>query len=467
MLQIDADAVRWREGQAPEASRTCSSSCTASARTRATSSASRRTCRLRSRSPRCGHRSPTAAASPGSSSPPSTATTTRSSTRPPPRCSPGSTASRSSGVACTCSASRRAARWRCSSPPRARALRVGRRTSPRSCTTASCPATPCSPRATPRIPLLTTIGDARRRHPPRQDRALHAVARRALRRRAAHLPAPALDRRGRARRRRRLPRPRLTRTAHRGLRRRRTRQTERMERFRLGGVPGVTPGEVDARVARAVPDVPIDLVDRRRGGCAGRAAGRRADAMLVRLPLSPAPRPRSLHVVRALRRAAGRGLGEGAPDRRVRPVTARRPRRASRCSTRPADARAAAGDRRDGRRPRDRADVGRESARRPIDAAAASSPTCESTTIALAWLQSADSPLHQELIGIARGRKLGSSRGADREHRVEPGSRRRAEAAVVEAEAAAATQPAASPWRSRQVWPSRSGPAPVGAGRDP
>ena len=43
------------------------------------------------------------------------------------------------------------------------------------------------------------------------------------------------------------------------------------------------------------------------------------------------------------------------------------------------------------------------------------------TTIALAWLQTADSPLHQELIGIARGRRPGSSRGADREHSVEPG----------------------------------------------
>lgn len=44
-----------------------------------------------------------------------------------------------------------------------------------------------------------------------------------------------------------------------------------------------------------------------------------------------------------------------------------------------------------------------------------------STTIALAWLQTADSPLHQEFIGIARGRKPGSSRG-ERDHVVEAGN---------------------------------------------
>ncbi len=43
------------------------------------------------------------------------------------------------------------------------------------------------------------------------------------------------------------------------------------------------------------------------------------------------------------------------------------------------------------------------------------------TTIALAWLRAADSPLHQELIGIVRGRRAGSSRG-EREHRVEAGN---------------------------------------------
>lgn len=43
------------------------------------------------------------------------------------------------------------------------------------------------------------------------------------------------------------------------------------------------------------------------------------------------------------------------------------------------------------------------------------------TTIALVWLQAEDSPLHQEFMGIARGRRAGSSRG-HREHTIEPGN---------------------------------------------
>ncbi len=198
-----------------------------------------------------------------------------------------------------------------------------------------------------------------------------------------------------------------------------------MERFRLGGVPGVTPAKWMRVWAERVPDVPIELVPLDDADAVAALGDGRADAVLARLPLDDDALD-ELHVVALYEElpvvvaAQGHPIvafdtvtvadleGEtmleagGMTSAQVLEVIATG---AGLAIVPMSVARALGGD---GTRHRVVTDL----------------PT---TTIALVWARSADSPLHQELIGIARGRRPGSSRGADREHdadrehRVEPG----------------------------------------------
>ncbi|GAA1422130.1 LysR family transcriptional regulator substrate-binding protein [Agrococcus citreus] len=193
-----------------------------------------------------------------------------------------------------------------------------------------------------------------------------------------------------------------------------------MDRFRLGGVPGVTPAKWMRVWRERMPDVPIDLVTVDEADALGALREARVDALLARMPLAPAAEAEELHVVAlydelpvvvspkghpivafesvTLADLEGETMLEpgGMTQAQLLEVVASG---AGLAIVPMSVARALGGDQ---TRHRVVTDV-------------------EPTTIALAWLQSADSPLHQELIGIARGRKPGSSRGADREHSVEPG----------------------------------------------
>lgn len=189
-----------------------------------------------------------------------------------------------------------------------------------------------------------------------------------------------------------------------------------MERFRLGGVPGVTPAKWLRVWRERVPDVQAVLVEIDESDPVGALRDGRADAVLARLPIDDD----DLHVVRLYDELPVVVAAKGHPIVAFETLTT-------------ADL--------DGEALLEQGDLtlaqlletvstGAGIAIVPMSVARAlGGPDARSrvvtdlpaTTIALVWLQSEDSPLHQEFIGIARGRRAGSSRG-DREHTVEPGN---------------------------------------------
>ncbi len=198
-----------------------------------------------------------------------------------------------------------------------------------------------------------------------------------------------------------------------------------MDRFRLGGVPGVTPAKWMRVWRERMPDVPIDLVAVDEADAVVALRDGRVDAVLARLPLPPEDAPQ-LHVVQLYEELPVVVSAKGHPIVAFESVTV-------------ADLAGETMLTADGMTSAQLLEVvatGAGLAILPMSVARALGgdqtrhrvvTDLPSTTIALAWLQAADSPLHQELIGIARGRRAGSSRGtdrehsADREHRVEPG----------------------------------------------
>lgn len=193
-----------------------------------------------------------------------------------------------------------------------------------------------------------------------------------------------------------------------------------MDRFRLGGVPGVTPAKWMRVWRERMPDVPIELVAVDEADAVRALREGRVDAVLARLPLADEAEPEELHVVALYDELAVVVSAKGHPIVAFDSVTL-------------ADLEGETMLERDGMTSAQLLEVvatGAGLAIVPMSVARALGgdqtrhrvvTDVAPTTIALAWLQTADSPLHQELIGIARGRRAGSSRGADREHSVEPG----------------------------------------------
>jgi DNA-binding transcriptional LysR family regulator len=190
-----------------------------------------------------------------------------------------------------------------------------------------------------------------------------------------------------------------------------------MDGFRLGGVPGVTPAKWLRVWRERLPEVPIELVDLDEADAVGALHDGRVDAVLARLPIDD----EDLHTVALYEElpvvVAAKGhpivafeslaLADLAGETMLEPGSMSTAQllevvaSGAGLAIVPMSVARALG--------------GPDTRHRVVTDA-------PSTTIALAWLQSADSPLHQELIGIARGRRAGSSRGADREHRVEAGN---------------------------------------------
>lgn len=192
-----------------------------------------------------------------------------------------------------------------------------------------------------------------------------------------------------------------------------------MDRFRLGGVPGVTPAKWMRVWRERIPDVPIDVVPVDEADAVGVLRDGRVDAVLARLPL-PAEDAQGLHVVPLYDELPVVVSAKGHPIVAFESVTV-------------ADLDGETMLAADGMTHAQLLEVvatGAGLAIVPMSVARALGgdqtrhrvvTDLPSTTIALAWLQTADSPLHQELIGIARGRRPGSSRGGDREHSVQTG----------------------------------------------
>lgn len=199
-----------------------------------------------------------------------------------------------------------------------------------------------------------------------------------------------------------------------------------MERFRLGGVPGVTPAKWLRVWRERVPDVPAELVAVDEADAVACLVEGRVDAVLARLDgVGFTGDEDGLHVVRLYDELPVVVAAKGHPIAAFATVTT-------------ADL--------EGEPMLERGDMTLEQLLETVAtgagiaivpmavARALGGPETRhrvvtdlpTTTIALAWLQSADSPLHQELIGIVRGRRAGSSRGerahGDRNHSVEPGS---------------------------------------------
>ncbi|WP_072315014.1 LysR family transcriptional regulator substrate-binding protein [Agrococcus sp. Marseille-P2731] len=184
-----------------------------------------------------------------------------------------------------------------------------------------------------------------------------------------------------------------------------------MERFRLGGVPGVTPAKWLRVWRERVPDVPAELVEVDEADAVGCLLEGRCDAVLARLPIDDT----DLHVVRLYDELPVVVAAKGHPIVAFETVTA------ADLEGEPILERAGMTD----AQLLETVATGAGIAIVPMSVARALGGAetrhrvvsdMPPTTIALAWLQQADSPLHQELIGIARGRKPGSSRG-DREER--------------------------------------------------
>lgn len=189
-----------------------------------------------------------------------------------------------------------------------------------------------------------------------------------------------------------------------------------MERFRLGGVPGVTPAKWLGVWRERMPDVRAELVEIDEADAVGALRDGSADAVLVRLPIDD----EGLHVVRLYDELPVVVAAKGHPITAFETVTvadlAGEPmlEQAGLTLAQLLETVATGAGLAIVPMSVARALGGRETRSRVVT-------DLPSTTIALAWLQSADSPLHQELIGIARGRRIGSSRG-ERDHTVEPGN---------------------------------------------
>lgn len=198
-----------------------------------------------------------------------------------------------------------------------------------------------------------------------------------------------------------------------------------MERFKLGGVPGVTPAKWLRVWAERLPEVPIELVEVDEADAVAAVVEARVDAALVRLGAEDAAVD-GLHLVRLYQELPVVVAAKGHPIVAFDTVTT---------------------DDLAGETVLEQGELslaqlletvatGAGIAIVPMAVARAlGGPETRhrvvtdlpTTTIALVWSTASDSPLHQELVGIVRGRRPGSSRGdrgerADRGHRVEPGA---------------------------------------------
>lgn len=193
-----------------------------------------------------------------------------------------------------------------------------------------------------------------------------------------------------------------------------------MQRFRLGGVPGVTPAKWMRVWAERVPDVPIELVELAEADAPAALREGRVDAVLARLPLAGD----DLHAVPLYDELPVVVSAKGHPIVAFETVTLAdlegEPLLADEGMTAAQLLEVVASGAGLAIVPMSvaRALGGPDTRHRVVTDA-------PPTTVALAWLRANDSPLHQELIGIARGRRAGSSRGAERDggrHSVEPGN---------------------------------------------
>ncbi|GAA3594397.1 LysR family substrate-binding domain-containing protein [Agrococcus terreus] len=188
-----------------------------------------------------------------------------------------------------------------------------------------------------------------------------------------------------------------------------------MDRFRLGGVPGVTPAKWMRVWGERVPDVPIELVQLEEAEAVAALRAGELDAALVRLPVED----EALHVVPLYAELAVVVVPKGHPVVAFDDVAE-------------ADLAGEARVERGGMTAAQQLEVvatGAGIAIVPMSVARAlGGPETRHrvvvdvppTRIALAWRRADDSPLHQELVGIVRGRTARSSRGEDRDEDAAP-----------------------------------------------
>lgn len=188
-----------------------------------------------------------------------------------------------------------------------------------------------------------------------------------------------------------------------------------VDRFRLGGVPGVTPAKWMRVWGERVPDVPIELVQLEEAEAVAALRAGELDAALVRLPVED----EALHVVPLYAELAVVVVPKGHPVVAFDDVAE-------------ADLAGEARVERGGMTAAQQLEVvatGAGIAIVPMSVARAlGGPETRHrvvvdvppTRIALAWRRADDSPLHQELVGIVRGRTARSSRGEDRDEDAAP-----------------------------------------------
>ncbi|WP_404312009.1 LysR family substrate-binding domain-containing protein [Agrococcus terreus] len=188
-----------------------------------------------------------------------------------------------------------------------------------------------------------------------------------------------------------------------------------MDRFRLGGVPGVTPAKWMRVWGERVPDVPIELVQLEEAEAVAALREGELDAALVRLPVDD----EALHVVPLYAELAVVVVPKGHPVVAFDDVAE-------------ADLAGEARVERGGMTAAQQLEVvatGAGIAIVPMSVARVlGGPETRHrvvvdvppTRIALAWRRADDSPLHQELVGIVRGRTARSSRGEDRDEDAAP-----------------------------------------------
>lgn len=188
-----------------------------------------------------------------------------------------------------------------------------------------------------------------------------------------------------------------------------------MERFRLGGVPGVTPAKWMRVWAERVPDVPLDLLPLEEAEAIDAVLGGRVDAALVRLrgEAVAAAVPDALHAVPLYEELAVAVAAKGHPlvafdDLSLAELEGERMlERGSMTDAELLEVVASGAGIAIVPMSVARALGGPETRHRVVRDA----PT---TTVALAWARASDSALHQELVGIVRGRSARSSRGEER-----------------------------------------------------
>lgn len=188
-----------------------------------------------------------------------------------------------------------------------------------------------------------------------------------------------------------------------------------VDRFRLGGVPGVTPAKWMRVWSERVPDVPIELVQLEEADAVAALRAGELDAALVRLPVDD----EALHVVPLYAELAVVVVPKGHPVVAFDDVAE-------------ADLAGEARVERGGMTAAQQLEVvatGAGIAIVPMSVARAlGGPETRHrvvvdvppTRIALAWRRADDSPLHQELVGIVRGRTARSSRGEERDEDAAP-----------------------------------------------